>query len=224
MVRFALFDYYPQRRIRRASFDILDMHRMILGFKDGRNVYTSWAARQFASAVSHMDMHDVAIVCVPASTRYSHVRRWKRFSSMLCEMTGAVNGFDRVLVSGTRRRAHVVGEYDMVSSRGDSHHGCVPRQDQGQINTICFLPWFLPFGASPPHTPAHREAHGATQAGLHPVRVIRFLHAVSAPWHTALSPGCRPQVRRLPCYLACTAAPSVLARLPFFIDGTIKKY
>lgn len=122
MVRFALFDYYPQRRIRRASFDILDMHRMILGFKDGRNVYTSWAARQFASAVSHMDMHDVAIVCVPASTRYSHVRRWKRFSSMLCEMTGAVNGFDRVLVSGTRRRAHVVGEYDMVTDIGKWVH------------------------------------------------------------------------------------------------------
>ena len=41
---------------------------------------------------------------------------------MLCEMTGAVNGFDRVLVSGTRRRAHVVGEYDMVTDIGKWVH------------------------------------------------------------------------------------------------------
>lgn len=122
MVRFALFDYFPQRRIRRASFDILDRHRMILGFKDGRKVYTDWAARQFAAAMAHMDLHDITIVCVPASTRYSHVRRWKRFSHLLCSMTGAVNGFDRVQVCGGRSRAHVTGEYELATNINDFIH------------------------------------------------------------------------------------------------------
>lgn len=115
MVRFALFDYFPQRRSGRSSFDNQDLHRMILGFKDGRNVYTSWAARQFAAALSHMDMHDVAVVCVPASTRYSHARRWKRFSRSLCSMTGAIDGFDRVQVCGRRSRAHVTGDRELAT-------------------------------------------------------------------------------------------------------------
>jgi len=89
---------------------------MIIGFKDGRNVYSRWAARLFARALAAMDMKDVVVVCIPASTRYAHVRRWKRFSTELCRLTGAVNGFDRVQVSGSRKRAHVTGEYELCTN------------------------------------------------------------------------------------------------------------
>ena len=89
---------------------------MIIGFKDGRNVYSRWAARLFSRALVAMDMKDVVVVCIPASTRYAHVRRWKRFSTELCRLTGAVNGFDRVQVSGSRKRAHVTGEYELCTN------------------------------------------------------------------------------------------------------------
>ena len=98
-MKYALFDYIPRRRTCKASFDQQDIGRMVLGFKDGRNLYTRWAVREFSKALVCNDLRDVVIVCVPASTHYSHVRRWKRFSSMLCKATGAIDGFGRVQVS-----------------------------------------------------------------------------------------------------------------------------
>ena len=89
---------------------------MILGFKDGRNVYSRWAARLFARALAAMDMSGTVIVCIPASTHCAHVRRWKRFSKMLCQLTGAVDGFSYVQVSGSRKRAHITGEYELCTN------------------------------------------------------------------------------------------------------------
>ena len=116
MLQFALFDYIPKRFLGRATFEQQDTSRMIIGFKDGRNVYSRWAARQFARALAATDLSKVVIVCIPASTQYAHVRRWKRFSTELCRLTGAVNGFDRVQVSGSRKRAHVTGEYELCTN------------------------------------------------------------------------------------------------------------
>lgn len=116
MMKYALYDYIPRRRTYKASFDQQDICRMILGFKDGRNLYTRWAVREFSKVLVCNDLRDVVIVCVPASTHYSHVRRWKRFSSMLCKATGAIDGFDRVQVSGSRKRAHVTGDYELATN------------------------------------------------------------------------------------------------------------
>ena len=115
-MKYALFEYIPRRYQRHATFEQLDISRMILGFKDGRNVYSRWAARQFAKALSATDMSEVVIACIPASTTAAHVRRWKRFSSELCRQTGAVNGFHRVQVSGSRKRAHITGEYELCTN------------------------------------------------------------------------------------------------------------
>ena len=116
MIQFALFDYIPKRNLRRASFEQQDTSRMILGFKDGRNVYTRWAAYEVCRALRLMDLSDTVLVCIPASTNYSHVRRWKRFAQLVCRQTGMQNGFDRVQVSGSRKRAHVTGEYELCTN------------------------------------------------------------------------------------------------------------
>ena len=120
MLRYALFPYVPKRFLCRASFEEIVLHYMILGFKDGMNVHTRWAVRQFALAMADMDLSDVAIVCIPASTGYSHVRRWKRFAESLCRMTGAVNGFPHVHVSGSRSRVHITG--DRSESQNIKHY------------------------------------------------------------------------------------------------------
>lgn len=116
MFQTALLDYVPKRFLGRATFEQLIAHYAILSFKDGRNVYSRWAARLFSRALAAMDMTGIVIVCIPVSTRYAHVRRWKRFSSELCRLTGAVDGFDRVQVSGSRKRAHVTGEYELCTN------------------------------------------------------------------------------------------------------------
>lgn len=116
MLKYALFEYVPNRKLAKASFELQDLHRMILEFKDGRNIYTRWAAGQFARALPAMDLSDIVIVCIPASTHYANVRRWKRFSAMLSEMTGAIDGFDRIQVSGSRKRAHVTGEHELATN------------------------------------------------------------------------------------------------------------
>lgn len=116
MFRYALLDYIPKRMLHRASFDQQLASHMVLGFKDGRNVYTRWAAKLFARALAFIDLSDTVIVCIPASTRFSHVRRWKMFSELLCRLTGAINGFDRVQVSGSRRRAHLTGDYELATN------------------------------------------------------------------------------------------------------------
>lgn len=116
MMKFAIHPYTPKRYLRRASFEERDISRMILGFKDGRNVYTRWAAYAFAHALAAVDLTQVVLVCIPASTRCAHVRRWKRFSQLLCELTDAVNGYDRVQVSGSRKRAHVTGDCELAKN------------------------------------------------------------------------------------------------------------
>ncbi len=116
MLKYALFEYVPKRKLSRASFELQDLHRMILGFKDGRNVYTRWAACLFARALTAMDLSDTVIVCIPASTRCANVRRWKRFSALLCYLTGAIDGFDRIQVCGSRKRAHVTGDHELATN------------------------------------------------------------------------------------------------------------
>lgn len=116
MMKFALYNYIPQRFLSSASFEDRIVRHMILGFKDGRNVYTRWAAKQFAYALSGIDMTDTVIVCVPASSEWSHIRRWKRFSSMLCRLTRAIDGFSHVRVLCPRKRAHVTGEYELSTN------------------------------------------------------------------------------------------------------------
>lgn len=116
MKKYALYDYIPRRFQRRASYEQQDMCRKILAFKDGRNVYSRWAARQFAQVLSAIDLNDVYVVCIPASTHYSHLRRWKRFSQDFCQLTGANNAFDHVNVSGSRKRAHITGEYELCTN------------------------------------------------------------------------------------------------------------
>jgi len=116
MMKFALYSYIPQRFQRRATFEEQDICRMIIGFKDGRNVYTRWAARQFSRALAAMDLTDTVIVCIPASTKYAHIRRWKRFSQLLCKQTGAIDGFSHIEVCGNRKRAHITGEYELATN------------------------------------------------------------------------------------------------------------
>lgn len=114
-MKYALFSYIPKRLCRRATFEQEDIRRMILGFKDGKAIYSQWAAKEFAKAMGYMKMSDVTLVCIPASTRSSNIRRWKTFSQLLCEYTGATDSFGHIEVLRSRKRAHTSRQYELAS-------------------------------------------------------------------------------------------------------------
>lgn len=107
MIKFALYDYVPQRYLKRASFEDIDRHRRILDFKDGKHYAMVWAAKEIGDALSSMDLSETVLLCIPACCKRTNDRRFKRFSSMVCERLGSVNGFDYVQVVGKRRKAHI---------------------------------------------------------------------------------------------------------------------
>lgn len=120
MIRFALYDYIPQRYLNRATFEEIDLHRRILDFKDGKGYATRWAAKKIGCALSDMDLSDTYIVCIPASCKRTHDRRYKEFTKMVCEWCGAKNGFDFVQVFGHRQKAHINHVYELTEQRGQS--------------------------------------------------------------------------------------------------------
>lgn len=122
MLKFALYDYIPGKLLHRATFEQIDTRRLILDFKDGRNYASIWAAKAMAYAMSHINMNGVVIACVPASNKWTHARRYKRFCSMLCSMVNAVNGYAHITVSGNRKKAHVTGVYELCTNFDDYVH------------------------------------------------------------------------------------------------------
>lgn len=105
MLKYALYDYYPQR-YHRLSFEQQETCRRILDFKDGRSYARQWAAEAIASALAAAELKEVVIVCVPASCQRTYVRRYRKFSQVLCASCGAADGFDCIEVIGHRKKAH----------------------------------------------------------------------------------------------------------------------
>lgn len=109
MLKYALFEYIPQRMLRRASFEEQEASRKILLFKSGHRSAVAWAVRAFLSALSQTDLTDTIIIPIPASCQHTYTRRYKRFMAMLCKATGAVNGLSFIKVDGHRDKAHIAG-------------------------------------------------------------------------------------------------------------------
>lgn len=112
---YALYEYVPMRRIKSASFRQLDINRRILDFKDGRNYASRWAAHMMAYCLQCLDLRDVVIVCLPASSQLSYVRRFKRFTKELCKLTHAVDGFSMVTIHSCREKRHLSKERSHIS-------------------------------------------------------------------------------------------------------------
>ncbi len=121
MLKYALYDYIPQRYLRRASFEQIDLDRRIIDFKDGRRYATAWAAKAIGRTLSAMDLSDTVIVCIPASCELTNRRRYKRFSTALCQMCGAINGYDYVQVFGKREKVHVTHSHEVAESTDNVH-------------------------------------------------------------------------------------------------------
>lgn len=106
MIKYALYDYIPKSLLNFATFEQQDICKKILDFKEGRIYAAAWAAKTIAHVLSLINLNDVTIVFIPASCEHSYIRRWKRFSNILCSLSGAVNGLEHIRVIGKREKFH----------------------------------------------------------------------------------------------------------------------
>jgi len=98
--------YYPAR-IRNVGEKEISDRKLVFDFKDGR-AYEE-VARRTATAMSERygDMcADIVFSPVPASTSEKNELRYRAFCQRVCELTGAINGYDHVTVSGERLTVH----------------------------------------------------------------------------------------------------------------------
>ena len=121
MLKYAIMQYTPQRYMRKADFDTQEDMRHLLDFKQGRRYATKWAADLVARTLAPMDLTNTIIVCIPASCEQTNKRRYKRFSTALCQMCGAVNGYDHVQVFGKREKVHISHNYEVAESADNVH-------------------------------------------------------------------------------------------------------
>ena len=122
MIRYALYNYLPQRYLKRASFEQIDLDRRILDFKNGRKYATRWAAREMARCLSLMDLHNTVVVCIPASCSRTNNIRYKYFSEELSQRLGAVNGFGHIIVSGHRQKVHISHLHQLADGATEYYH------------------------------------------------------------------------------------------------------
>lgn len=107
MVQYALMNYLPQRYLKKANFDTLMDDNFIWNFKDGKKWATKKGAKMVAQALSTYQLDDVVFMCIPAACQRTYVRRCRDFSSYVCDMCGAINGFTYINVSGKKVKKHI---------------------------------------------------------------------------------------------------------------------
>ena len=98
--------YFP-KRIRNVGEKEVADRQMVYDFKDGR----SFEAVAQMTAASLKEQYgdgckDITFVPVPASTSEKNELRYKAFCERVCELTGAINGYDHVKVIGARLAIH----------------------------------------------------------------------------------------------------------------------
>ena len=98
--------YFP-KRIRNVGEKEVADRQMVYDFKDGR----SFEAVAQMTAASLKEQYgdgckDITFVPVPASTSEKNELRYKAFCERVCELTGAINGYEHVKVIGGRLAIH----------------------------------------------------------------------------------------------------------------------
>ena len=88
--------YFPKRIRNVGEMEVAD-RQMVYDFKDGRNFEA--VAQMTAASLKEQygdDCKDIVFVPVPASTSEKNELRYKAFCERVCELTGAINGYDHV--------------------------------------------------------------------------------------------------------------------------------
>lgn len=114
--------YTPNRYLGHASFEAQMTHDYILSFKSGRSAAQKRAARQVCLALSMTKMENVVFACVPASCNRTNTLRYRNFSQMVCERTGATNAYGHIIINGKRSKLHCSKAHMVCDAANEEIH------------------------------------------------------------------------------------------------------
>ena len=102
----SFFRYYPTR-IKNVGIDALFDRQTIFDFKDGCNQpqVAQFVAKELVRKFGRKIVK-VVFSCVPASSQERNETRNKAFSALVCQLSGAIDGFSHVKVNGERSAVH----------------------------------------------------------------------------------------------------------------------
>jgi len=98
--------YYPLR-IKNVGLEERAARQLVWDFKDGS--YYEEVAQMTANRLMEVfgdRVRDIVFSCVPASTIEKHELRYKGFSHRVCQLSGAMNGYEHVRVTNDRLEVH----------------------------------------------------------------------------------------------------------------------
>ena len=98
--------YFPVR-IGNATFEQKLARQAVYDFKDGKSYeLVARETAKYMKTTYGKDCSEIVFSCVPASSYAKNEIRYKAFSQRVCELTGAINGFQHVKVIGERLAIH----------------------------------------------------------------------------------------------------------------------
>ena len=103
---YAFYDYFPMH-YKNVSERDWSVRRLVWDFKDGRAF--KFVAEITAKALIKVfgnDVKNIVFACVPASSEKKNELRYKQFSKMVCELTGAENAYSHIKIDGERLAIH----------------------------------------------------------------------------------------------------------------------
>lgn len=98
--------YYPVR-IKNVGLEQQIARKIVWEFKDG--IAYEEVAQMTANHLKEMfggQVGNIVFSCVPASSAEKNELRYKNFSARVCELSGAINGYPHVNVTGERLAVH----------------------------------------------------------------------------------------------------------------------
>ena len=103
---FSFFDYMPMKK-RNATDEEWKVRKLIWAFKDGK------AFQEVAKLVADKIVNlygaaakDIVFACIPASSAEKNERRYRQFSELVCQLSGANNAYQHIEVEGERLAIH----------------------------------------------------------------------------------------------------------------------
>ena len=108
-----MFSFFPYQSMKHkyATKEEWRVRKLIWAFKDGKEYVN--VAHLVANKLVQLygeEVKNVIFACVPASHAEKNEIRYKDFSSMVCQLCGAVNAFGHITIKGEK-----ISEHEFVS-------------------------------------------------------------------------------------------------------------
>ena len=98
--------YFPVR-IGNVTFEQRIVRQVVFDFKDGKSFeLVASETAKYMKKTYGKECKSIVFSCVPASSYQKNEIRYRAFSERVCELTGAIYGFQHVKVIGERLAIH----------------------------------------------------------------------------------------------------------------------